>query len=93
MKDSLKNLSIMLMLKSWETQLRIKFKNTGQTFYFYVSEILLEKNCDVNIVDSSGDSALHIACRKGHEAIASLILKTTTSKSLCISHQNKKGQT
>merc|ERR1712156_77850 len=33
------------------------------------------------------------ACRRGHEAIASLILKTTTSKSICISHQNKKGQT
>lgn len=60
---------------------------------FLLLEILLEKNCDVNVADSSGDTALHIACRRGHEAIASLILKSTSTKSSCISHQNNNGQT
>lgn len=58
-----------------------------------IVESLLEKSCDVDVADTNGDTALHIACRKGHEVIASLILKATTSKSDCISHQNKKGQT
>lgn len=62
-------------------------------FIHFISEILMEKNCDVNVADSNGDTALHIACRRGHEPIASLILKATTSKSECISRQNSLGQT
>ena len=91
--DSNANQVMCLILLSWNLFCKGLYLDPITYGIFFVSEILLEKNCDVNIVDSSGDSALHIACRKGHEAIASLILKTTTSKSLCISHQNKKGQT
>ncbi len=68
--------------------------SSSMTLNFHPSvEILIEKNCDLNVADSNGDTALHIACRKGYEAIASLLLKSTTSKSNCISHQNNAGQT
>ena len=53
----------------------------------------MEKKCDLDVQDDNGDTALHIACQQGYEAIASLILKSTNSKSTCISLQNKRGQT
>lgn len=91
-----------LMLASYMGHMRIvgkyfmknlvNFRLDTTTVVF--AEALLEKKCDLDVADSSGNTALHIACQRGHEAIASLILKaTTTSKSTCISHQNKNGQT
>ena len=52
----------------------------------------MERQCDLDLADSNGDTALHHACRKGHESIASYILKSIPNKSICISQQNKKGQ-
>ena len=62
-------------------------------FFLLILESLLEKKCDIDVQDDNGDTALHIACQQGHEAIASLILKSTNSKTNCVSHQNNKGQT
>jgi hypothetical protein len=60
---------------------------------FFIAEALIEKNCNLDVADTKGNTALHIACQRGHEIIASLILKATTPKSTYVSHQNKKGQT
>lgn len=61
-------------------------------FFFFLSETLIERKCDLDLTDSNGDTALHLACKKEHEAIASYILKSIPDKSICISYQNKKGQ-
>ena len=51
------------------------------------AKILLDFKASVDLQDTDGDTALHVACRKGHAVIVRLLLDCGASLMLC----NKEG--
>ena len=51
------------------------------------AKILLDFKASVDLQDTDGDSALHVACGQGHAAIVRLLLDCGASLLLC----NKRG--
>lgn len=60
----------------------------SQTGQFTIARALIQKNVDVNVKTSSGDTACHVALRNGYAAIANLITEQQQQEQQQLKHLN-----